>query len=66
MLSACKTGLGKHIRGEGVSGLSRAFFSAGASNVVVSLWNVSDVSTAEYMTTFYRSLLKKAQKPLLL
>lgn len=58
VLSACKTGLGKQIRGEGLAGLSRAFFTAGASNVLVSLWNVYDQSTADFMTSFYTGLRK--------
>jgi CHAT domain-containing protein/tetratricopeptide (TPR) repeat protein len=53
VLSACKSGLGQRIRGEGVTGLSRSFFGAGASSVLVSLWNVSDRSTADFMTSFY-------------
>jgi CHAT domain-containing protein len=56
VLSACKTGLGKTIRGEGVSGLSRAFLSSGARNVLVSLWNVYDSSTASFMKSFYRNM----------
>lgn len=56
VLSACKTGLGKRIRGEGVMGLSRAFLSAGAASVLVSLWNVYDLSTATFMESFYRNM----------
>jgi len=59
VLSACKTGLGKTIRGEGVSGLSRAFLSSGAQNVLVSLWNVYDLSTAAFMKDFYREMKQK-------
>ena len=59
VLSACKSGLGKQVRGEGLAGLSRAFFAAGTSNVLVSLWNVYDLSTAQFMTSFYQSLQKK-------
>jgi CHAT domain-containing protein len=59
MLSACETGLGKERRGEGVIGLTRAFMYAGAPTVGVSLWSVSDNSTAELMTDFYRRLLTK-------
>ena len=55
VLSACKTGLGKQIRGEGITGLARAFFCAGASSVLVSLWNVNDRSTADFMMDFYSS-----------
>jgi CHAT domain-containing protein/tetratricopeptide (TPR) repeat protein len=58
VLSACKSGLGQRIRGEGVTGLSRSFFGAGASSVLVSLWNVSDRSTADFMTSFYRGMEK--------
>ncbi len=54
-LSACETGLGKLSKGEGVIGLSRALLYAGAGNVLVSLWAVSDSSTADLMTNFYAS-----------
>jgi CHAT domain-containing protein len=57
MLSACETGLGKEKRGEGIMGLSRAFMYAGAPTVGVSLWAVSDRSTARLMTDFYSSYL---------
>lgn len=56
VLSACSTGLGQRIRGEGVMGLSRAFLCAGASSVLSSLWNVYDQSTAAFMTAFYTNL----------
>lgn len=55
-LSACETGLGKISRGEGIIGLSRALIYAGANNIVVSLWNVADNSTADLMTSFYNRL----------
>jgi spore cortex formation protein SpoVR/YcgB (stage V sporulation) len=57
VLSGCRTGLGKNIRGEGVIGLTRAFMHAGAARVLVSLWDVSDEATAELITRFYRNLL---------
>ncbi len=55
-LSACSTGLGKLVSGEGILGLTRAFFYAGARNVTVSLWNVNDSATATLMKAFYEKL----------
>jgi CHAT domain-containing protein/tetratricopeptide (TPR) repeat protein len=52
-LSACDSGLGKEMGGEGLVGLVRAFQFAGARSVVASLWNVEDVSTADLMKSFY-------------
>lgn len=57
VLSACETGLGSVARGEGIIGFTRAFVYAGAENVLVSLWPVSDRSSAEMMVTFYRNVL---------
>ncbi|HEU4386357.1 MAG TPA: CHAT domain-containing protein, partial [Blastocatellia bacterium] len=59
VLSACKTGLGKQVRGEGLIGLTRAFMYAGSARVVASLWKVDDEATAELMKRFYRNLLGK-------
>jgi CHAT domain-containing protein/tetratricopeptide (TPR) repeat protein len=56
VLSACETGLGKEIAGEGLLGLSRGFMHAGASRVVASLWRVSDQATALLMERFYRAM----------
>jgi CHAT domain-containing protein/Tfp pilus assembly protein PilF len=56
VLSACKSGLGKKIRGEGLTGLARAFLCAGTNSVLVSLWNVNDHSTSDFMTNFYRNM----------
>jgi len=53
-LSACETGLGKVAKGEGIVGLSRALQYAGANNMIVSLWQVSDASTAQMMIEFYK------------
>ncbi|MEM7588187.1 MAG: CHAT domain-containing tetratricopeptide repeat protein, partial [Acidobacteriota bacterium] len=58
VLSACDTALGESIRGEGLVGLTRGFFHAGAQQVLVSLWSVRDSSTAELMELFYRRLLR--------
>jgi tetratricopeptide (TPR) repeat protein len=55
-LSACSSGRGWVRPGEGVVGLSRAFMHAGASSVLVSLWNVNDRSTARLMELFYQGL----------
>src|SRR6185436_4949624 len=55
-LSACDTGLGKEMGGEGLVGLVRAFQFAGARSVVASLWSVADVSTAMLMERFYTYL----------
>jgi CHAT domain-containing protein len=56
VLSACETGVGKEIKGEGLAALSRAYIYAGARRVVASLWEVSDDSTAQLMEAFYRNL----------
>lgn len=56
-LSACQTGLGKVSKGEGIIGLSRALLFAGAKNIVVSLWTVSDESTPILMEEFYKQIL---------
>lgn len=57
VLSGCETALGRHIRGEGLLGLTRAFLYAGARGVQVSLWKVADDTTPELMSSFYRSLM---------
>lgn len=61
-LSACSTGLGKFVNGEGILGLTRAFFYAGARNVAVSLWNVNDSATADLMRSFYAHLKRGETK----
>lgn len=61
-LSACESGLGKELRGEGLVGLTRAFQYAGARSVLASLWAVSDESTSALMTRFYTHLARGATK----
>jgi len=63
VLSACETGKGREIRGEGLVGLPQAFLYAGAARVVVSLWKVQDRSTARLFESFYRHLLKEGLTP---
>ena len=63
VLSACQTGLGKEIKGEGLVGLTRGFMYAGARRVVVSLWNVNDKATADLMAKFYEKMLKQGERP---
>jgi CHAT domain-containing protein len=58
VLSACQTGLGEEIAGEGMLGLTRAVLHAGAASAVVSLWNVADEATATLMARFYAYLVK--------
>jgi CHAT domain-containing protein len=62
VLSACETGVGKVLGGEGIMGLTRAFSHAGAESVVVSLWPISDESTALLMEAFYREVLAGAPR----
>ncbi|MEA5469724.1 CHAT domain-containing tetratricopeptide repeat protein, partial [Spirulina sp. 06S082] len=59
VLSACQTGIGEAVSGEGVVGLTRGFMYAGAKRVVVSLWNVNDAATANLMTDYYEKMLKE-------
>ena len=63
VLSACSTGLGKEVSGEGLIGLTRAFMHSGASTVVASLWKVDDEATAELMKNFYANMLQKGMRP---
>ncbi|HKU76117.1 MAG TPA: CHAT domain-containing protein [Pyrinomonadaceae bacterium] len=63
VLSACQTGVGKQVPGEGLIGLMRGFMHAGTQSVVVSLWNVDDEATAELMKRFYQHMLGKNELP---
>lgn len=63
VLSACSTGLGENIRGEGLVGLTQGFLNAGANSVVASLWRVDDRATAELMQHFYRAMFEEGLTP---
>jgi CHAT domain-containing protein len=63
VLSACQTGLGQEIQGEGLVGLTRGFMYAGASRVVASLWKADDAATAELMGRFYKAMEKDGMRP---
>ncbi|MET0646296.1 MAG: CHAT domain-containing tetratricopeptide repeat protein [Pyrinomonadaceae bacterium] len=63
VLSACQTGLGKLVHGEGLVGLTRGFMYAGAPRVVASLWAVQDRATAEMMGRFYEAMLRRGARP---
>jgi CHAT domain-containing protein/Tfp pilus assembly protein PilF len=63
VLSACNTGLGKEVKGEGLVGIVRGFMYAGAARVVASLWKVDDEATAELMKRFYQQILREGQSP---
>jgi len=52
-LSSCQTGLGEFIKGEGIEGINRAFFYAGTSSVLMSLWAVNDQASYQLMERFY-------------
>ncbi len=62
VLSACNTGTGKLLRGEGVMSLTRGFMLAGSQSVLTSLWSVDDCATSDIMVNFYRGLKKKLSK----
>ncbi len=63
VLSACQTGLGKDVRGEGLIGLTRGFMYAGAPRVVASLWSVDDEATKDLMQIFYQKMLREKLSP---
>jgi CHAT domain-containing protein len=63
VLAACRTALGKEVRGEGLVGLTRGFMDAGARRVVASLWAVPDAPTAALMSRFYALLLQNQLSP---
>jgi CHAT domain-containing protein/Flp pilus assembly protein TadD len=62
VLSACETGFGKFETGNGTASLARAFMYAGVPSLVVSLWQVNDVSTSQIMQLFYQNLAQGMDK----
>jgi CHAT domain-containing protein/Tfp pilus assembly protein PilF len=61
-LSACNTGLGQEVKGEGLIGLTRAFQYAGARSILASLWSVDDFRTMQLMKSFYAGLVQGRSK----
>jgi CHAT domain-containing protein len=57
VLSACKTGLGQSREGEGLEGMKRGFWRAGARTLVVTLWEINDKASVEFMSAYYNALL---------
>lgn len=56
VLSSCRSGLGVIDKAEGIIGMQKAFYEAGAKSMIVSLWDVSDKYTSKFMIEFYKSL----------
>jgi CHAT domain-containing protein/tetratricopeptide (TPR) repeat protein len=63
VLSACDTGLGRQVRGEGLIGMVRGFMYAGSARVIASLWKVQDVATELLVKRFYQQLLEEKKPP---
>ncbi len=62
VLSACKSSVGKHQKGEGLYNLTRGFVSTGAKSVLSTLWNINEKSSAEIMALFYKNIQHKMNK----
>jgi CHAT domain-containing protein len=63
VLSACDTGGGEARAGEGVMGLRRGFVQAGAQNLLMTLWPISDETTVQIMLDFYAAAFKNGNAP---
>ena len=63
VLSACQSGMGQNVKGEGMVGLTRGFMYAGAQRVAVSLWSVDDEGTAVLMQKFYQKMQEQKLAP---
>lgn len=62
VLSACETGIGKKLAGEGIFSIARGFAYAGCPAIVMSLWQANDKATSTIMTYFYRNLAERMNK----
>ena len=62
VLSACETGLGKIVKGEGTISIARGFIYAGARSVLTTLWSINDQSTCDLMKQFYQELRNGCRK----
>jgi len=66
VLSACRTGMGKYIKGEGVRSLAYGFLSSGTENVIYSLWDVNDRSNTKIVEKFYKNIVNGDAPPVAL
>ena len=62
VLSACNTGSGELVKGEGVMNMARGFINAGCSSTLMSMWSVDDCATSDIMLRFYEGLKKGLNK----
>jgi len=62
VLSACNTGSGELLKGEGVMNLARGFINAGCSSTLMSMWSVDDCTTSDLMQLFYKQLKNNLNK----
>ena len=62
VLSACETGIGKKVHGEGVIGLLRSLQHAGARSVIASQWKIADATTGQFMMTLHQELISGTTK----